>query len=50
VVVQRSSGQQTVARVEAGAVRAGWVKVVVDPAGSYKEMDPKDVRKLVTQL
>ncbi len=46
--MQRSSGQQTVARVEAGAVLAGCVKVVVDAKGSYKEMEPKAVRKFIS--
>ncbi len=46
--MQRSSGARTVAEVE--STRPGWVQVRVDNAGLYKEVDERDVCRLIPLL
>ncbi len=46
--MQRSSGARTVAEVE--STRPGWVRVRIDDAGSWKEVDERDVCRLIPLL
>mmetsp|Transcript_15961 Transcript_15961/g.33941 ORF Transcript_15961/g.33941 Transcript_15961/m.33941 type:complete len:97 (+) Transcript_15961:725-1015(+) len=48
VVVSRTSGNLTVAEVL--SVRPGWVYVKVDSTGNQKEVDEKEICRLMEQL
>ena len=48
VAVPRTGGSLTVGRVD--SVRPGRVRVTLDSSGRYKDVDEKELCRLITQL